>query len=360
MRIALLALLPLSIAGAQAEWAVSSKPILDVPGVDANGAEAFQNLAGAVRLSNGKIIIADKGSTSIRLLDEKGKLLRSVGRQGSGPGEYRIIATGSPCADSLVVWAVESTIMVGESGAAARQFKLPADNPRMAPLLGVSCAANGNFVYISQPAARSMTPAGLMQMKSAVIATDREGKILTQVDSIPSGLWMAVGGGGFPVPLGPFTNAVAVGDHIAVGVSDSARIWIISPSGKRTTIPVPYTPRAPTDQEMADAIDAVADLAPVQLRPRLLPELQKATKPAMLPAYFGIWGDPDGVLWVQQTPPGAKRTDLLAMSVDGKVIARTLIPMAAKILDIGRDYILASYDDANDETHLAVFSLRKR
>ena len=112
---------------------------------------------------------------------------------------------------------------------------------------------------------------------------------------------------------------------------------------------------------MTDAINDIADMVPVQMRQLVLPEIQKAAKkPAQLPSYFGIFGDPDGVLWVQQSPPGAKRTDLLAMSTDGKILARTLIPMPVKILDIGRDYILASYDDANDETHLAVFSLRRR
>jgi hypothetical protein len=250
--------------------------------------------------------------------------------------------------------------MVGESGAAARQFDLPTGSPQMAPVYGVSCARDGNLVYVTQPLARTMTPEGLMRMKSAVVTTDRQGKILSQVDSIPSGLWMRVGGGGFPVPLSPTTNAVAVGNHIAIGVADSARIWMIAPDGKTTTIAVPYTPRAPTDQEMSDAVDAVADMAPVQVRPRILPELQKAPKPATLPPYFGLFGDPDGVLWVLQSPPGAKRTDLLAMSVDGKALARTIIPMPVKILEIGRDFILASYSDANDETHLAVFSLRKR
>src|SRR3954468_21083211 len=82
MRIALFALLPLSIAGAQAEWPVAPKPIVDIPGVDASGNEVFQNLAGAVRLSNGYLIVADKGSTSIRLIDPSGKLIKSVGRQG--------------------------------------------------------------------------------------------------------------------------------------------------------------------------------------------------------------------------------------------------------------------------------------
>jgi hypothetical protein len=360
MRIALLALLPFSIAGAQAEWGVPTKPILDIVGVDAAGNVIFQNIAGATRLSNGNLLVADKGSTSIRLIDSKGKLLKTVGRQGTGPGEYRIIASASGCGDSLLVWAVESTVMVGESGAAARQFKLPAESQRMAPAMNVSCPRTGAFVFLTQPLAREMTPDGLMRMKAAVVTTDREGKTVGQVDSIPSGLWMRVGGGGFPVPLAPSTSVATVGENIAVGVSDSARIWIFAPGGKRSTITVPFTPRAPTDQEMTDAIEAVANMAPVQLRPRVLPELQKAQKPATMPAYFGLYGDPDGVLWVQQTPPGAKRTDLLAMTTDGKVVARVLIPMSVSIIEIGRDHILASYDDANDETHLAVFSLRKR
>jgi hypothetical protein len=360
MRLALLALFPLSVAGAQSEWAVSAKPVLDVAGVDASGNEVFQNIAGATRLPNGNLLVADKGSTSIRLIGADGKLISSVGRQGSGPGEYRLIAAASPCGDSLLVWAVEKTVMVGESGAAARDFALPSDGSRMAPGLRVSCAANGNFVYLTQPLARAVTPDGLMRMKGAVVAADRGGKVLSHIDSIPAGLWMRVGGGAFPVPLAPTTSAVTLGDRIAIGVSDSARIWIIAPDGKRSTIAVPSTPRAPTDQEMADAIEDVADMAPVPLRPRLLPELQKAIKPATLPAYFGLYGDPDGVLWVQQTPPGARRTDLLAMTADGKVLARTIIPMAVTIYEIGRDHIVASYDDANDETHLVVFSLRKR
>src|SRR5438128_497345 len=156
MRAALLAILPLSIAGAQAEWAVSTKPILDIAGVDANGTEIFQNLAGAVRLSNGNLIIADKGSTSIRLIDSKGKLIKSVGRQGSGPGEYRILAAASPCGDSLMVWAVEKTLMVGESGDVAREFALPSDGSRMQPSLKVSCARGGTFIYLTQPLARAM------------------------------------------------------------------------------------------------------------------------------------------------------------------------------------------------------------
>jgi hypothetical protein len=360
MRLALLALLPLSIAGAQSEWAVSPRPIVDVTGVDAGGNVVFQNLAGATRLANGNLLVADKGSTSIRLIGADGKLIEAVGRQGSGPGEYRLIAAASPCGDSLLVWAVEKTVMVGASGAAAREFALPSDGSRMAPGLRVSCAPNGNFVYLSQPLAREEAPNGLMRMKGAVVATDRAGKVLSHVDSIPAGLWMRVGGGAFPVPLAPTTSAVTLGDRIAIGVADSARIWIIAPDGKRSTITVPSTPRAPTDQEMAGAIEDVADMAPVPLRPRLLPELQKATKPAMLPAYFGLFGDPDGVLWVQQTPPGARRTDLLAMAPDGRVLARAIIPMAVTILEIGREHILASYDDANDEAHLAVFSLRKR
>jgi hypothetical protein len=362
MRAALLLLFPLSLAGAQAEWAVSPKPIVDVTGVDASGGVVFQNLAGGTRLSNGNLLVVDKGAMSIRLIDSKGKLLKTEGRQGQGPGEYQILISGSGCGgDSLLVWARESMVMVGPNGLAARQFKMPPEGTRMMPLMNITCGGSGNLVYLTQPLGRpTMGANGSMFMTSAVATVDRSGKLIRTVDSVPSGEWMRAGNGAFPRPLAPTTSAVAVGDRVVVGVADSGRAWVFTADGKHSVINIPWTPRPATPEEFKMAVAAVAEMAPVQVRPAVEPEIAKAPKPASLPAYFNLYGDPDGVLWVQQSPPGAKRTDLLAMSVEGKVLARTIIPMAVRILEIGRDYILASYDDANDETHLAVFSLKKR
>jgi hypothetical protein len=53
--------------------------------------EAYQlsRVAGAVRLADGTIVVADGGSSQLRFYDSTGKHLKNVGRNGSGPGEFQ-------------------------------------------------------------------------------------------------------------------------------------------------------------------------------------------------------------------------------------------------------------------------------
>src|SRR4051794_37906000 len=113
-----------SVAGAQATWAVAAKPILDVRGVSATRSVNFENPRGATRLSGGGLLVADRGSTSIRVFDAAGHLMKSVGHQGFGPGEFGYIGQAAPCGrDSLLVWSQSDISIIGPSGAIARQVR---------------------------------------------------------------------------------------------------------------------------------------------------------------------------------------------------------------------------------------------
>lgn len=49
----------------------------------------FTSVGSAVRFANGNILVADPGAKEMKLVDGKTGVARVVGRQGSGPGEYR-------------------------------------------------------------------------------------------------------------------------------------------------------------------------------------------------------------------------------------------------------------------------------
>jgi hypothetical protein len=46
--------------------------------------------------------------------------------------------------------------------------------------------------------------------------------------------------------------------------------------------------------------------------------------------------------------------------LDGRVVARTQVPRGITIFEIGRDYVLGGYSDANDEMHVVTYRLRRR
>ncbi|HKJ92902.1 MAG TPA: 6-bladed beta-propeller, partial [Longimicrobiales bacterium] len=86
-------------------WHVSSDPEVDIGVLE--GAPEYQlfRVFSAVRLSNGHIVVANSGTRELRFYDTAGRYLRSAGRQGDGPGEFRSLGRILRLAgDTLVVY----------------------------------------------------------------------------------------------------------------------------------------------------------------------------------------------------------------------------------------------------------------
>ncbi|HEX7024405.1 MAG TPA: hypothetical protein VF187_06275, partial [Gemmatimonadales bacterium] len=68
------------------EWPVDTVPLVDIGGGD-DPEQDLDNVRGATRLGDGRIVVANTGSGELRIYDGKGKWLRNLGRKGEGPGE---------------------------------------------------------------------------------------------------------------------------------------------------------------------------------------------------------------------------------------------------------------------------------
>lgn len=359
---------PLVVATAQATWTVDRAPILDVPGVATDGKVNFGYSGGATRLADGSLLVADRADNSVRVIDASGKLVRTLGRAGQGPNEFASIIWAGWCgADTLMVWDLgrRQASMVGANGI-GRQFAIPAGDTAQTPYL-FSCARNRTMAYVSAPRPdRSAGPpaANVMAVIAAVYRVNNEGAVIQRLGVVPGGEVVAATGptggrGAAPRPLGRAAYVAAVGDAIVISSADSAQLTIVPANGSTRTIAIPVTLRAPTRDEFEAAVHATASMLPAQARQAMTPQLAASPMPQKLPPVSALFSDPEGLLWVQTSPPGARAIDLLVMQLDGRLTSRVQVPQAMTIHEIGRDYILGSFTDANDEPHVTVLRLRR-
>ncbi len=78
-------------------WSVSETPIVTIE----SPAWDFTLIAQVVLVDGARIAVADNGSASIVVFDSLGRRLRSMGRKGGGPGEFRSLWDVSRIGDSL-------------------------------------------------------------------------------------------------------------------------------------------------------------------------------------------------------------------------------------------------------------------
>ncbi|HEU4830543.1 MAG TPA: 6-bladed beta-propeller [Gemmatimonadales bacterium] len=87
------------------EWEVSPAPVVSIGVAEGEAAYELHRASDAIALRDGRIVVANSGSSELRVFDSAGVYLKSIGRQGSGPGEFRGTITLFPHAgDSLIAY----------------------------------------------------------------------------------------------------------------------------------------------------------------------------------------------------------------------------------------------------------------
>lgn len=73
------------------EWSVAPDPSVTIGGDDDRLDYVVYGVAGATRMSDGRIAVAVQSASQVRFYDASGRHLRSAGGPGDGPGEFRAI-----------------------------------------------------------------------------------------------------------------------------------------------------------------------------------------------------------------------------------------------------------------------------
>jgi hypothetical protein len=106
--IALLTFAAAPPAAAQpSRWTIAERPVFSVGDAEGDSTRDLLGVTSAVRLPNGDVVVANGRYSNIRWYDARGRLLRTIGRRGSGPREF---------GRSLFLYAKGDTVVAQDIG----------------------------------------------------------------------------------------------------------------------------------------------------------------------------------------------------------------------------------------------------
>ncbi len=334
---------------------------------DGDEVTLFNRISGAVRLSNGEIVVANQGSNELRWFSATGSWLRTVGREGSGPGEFRglrrvLLLSG----DSLLVedgLAARMTLY-DRHGTLVRSWPIsPAGTFVTPPPLGR--LADGSFVAVTE---RELTPPPGHTQYRAVLLRYRDGTILDtlattaggEAYSVPCGTATSPGICGMGVPYGLRTQAAVAGGRVFIGNGERYELLRIDAQAGREDTLRRNVPAIPLDAtRRAYFVDSIVEGLPPPRQALVRERFAGAPVRRTMPAFDALIGDDAGRLWVARPQArGAATRTWDVLDADGALIGSAQVPSGLRVTHIAHGHVVGVVRDADGVEYVDVYRLR--
>ena len=336
-----------------APWEVRPEALVTIGSVDEDVDQALDGVTGAVRLGNGRIAVANGGSSELLFFDEGGTLLRRGGGEGGGPGEFQSL-------EWLARYGLDSIVALDVLGQRVSYFDddgnfigsvrlepnavIPFPRPVGFFADGSFLATKGTFVLGADP------PAGRRERPlEPLFHISSDGKAATLLGSFPGVERVVVptGPGGRlerrKQPFGSETAFAAGGSRFYVADNASYEIRVYAMTGQLTQVIRKESPALEVDaadvRRFEDSVLAAADS---RARPQTRVLLASFSPPPTYPAFEpDIRVDDDLNLWVRECARvGDRASRWSVFTAAGELLGTLEMPSGLDPMDIGSDYVL--------------------
>lgn len=357
-------------------WRLSDEPVLDIGVFEGDEVYQLHSARDALRLSDGRIVVANAGTHELRFYSADGAHLRSVGREGGGPGEFQQISGIDRVAgDTIAAWDSEAPRLsfFAPDGEFVRTVS-PALVGQGFGQQHHGTFGDGSFVLRPDLAAEMVVNGhGLRRDTAAYARYDGgEGAFLDTVAVTPGMEVVVEPSGDFlSLSIPPFARAshLAVhGDHAYVGVSDHFEIRVVDPEAavrRIVRLNADLTPVIDADIRRHAEANAANQLPPEEREDpsavrRMVHTMVGRPRPETFPMFHALVVDDEGALWVRESrrsgsEGGPERW--IVFDTDGRLLGTVQMPRGFQVFQIGPDFVLGRARDDFDIEHIRVFEL---
>lgn len=346
--------------GDSARWRIDPEPLIDLAESGTGDPYNFYGVRSIKRLSDGSLVVANRGSNEIRMFSADGAFVRSAGGYGEGPGEFSNLQQIVLAGDSIIAQDIRSRItLFGPDLEHIRTMRL--DDY----VAGLRYLGGGTMVV--QSVMNFPELYGLVRYPEALLLYDLEGTRGDSIGSTPgaeSYVTEVLSG----TPL--FVRQALVETHegrIYSGASDHLQVEELDSGGDTVRIlRIPDFPLSLTAQQVEAERQARLDIPLPQgvtsRPPHIVEALENMPSPTTRPAYRSMRVDATGAIWLRPflgfSEEGGPE-HWLVLGPDGAWLGSVEIPEDFRIMDIGIDEILGVWIDELDVQHPQVRRLSR-
>ena len=368
--------------GSRLEWQVSGEPQVAVGGAAGDADYQLYEVHEAIRLADGRIVVANGGSNQLLVFDAAGNYLAAWAGQGDGPGEFRTLAwVASSPGDSLLAGNSldgrtsffdsdgnhgRTTTLLGDPGPFMRGLGREQDDHNVidvlpdGPLFTRTTEGYSTTGFWRSEVAYALMTADGTTMASLGVYPGPE----TYSESVFVEEERMVYVTPLRHPFGKSTFTAVWGDQVAFARNETYEIRAFAIDGSLARIVRrEHTVGVPTqEQQDAHFRERFANLSDEERTSRL----EVAANVPMVetfPAYAGIEGDALGYLWVREFKRPGDESEVPVWTVfdpEGRALGFVETPAGLTIYEIGADYILGKRTGELDIESVELWGLSRQ
>jgi hypothetical protein len=348
-------------------WQLSAEPEVDIGVLE--GAPEYQlyRVSDAVRLGDGRIVVADNGAHQLRFYDPAGRYMMGVGREGDGPGEFRTLSRLLPAAgDTLVVFdaRLRRASWFSPSGEFIRSVEVGHASNLLARVGGMF--ADGTLLGMAERLYGGDIPQGVMHNSTVYYRFASDGSVMDTLGVLPSReMFGRAEGRAFymtSLPFGMWPSSTSAGRRFYSGTGERPEVAVRDVDGRLAElVRWRQAARAVTDADVAaEKARRLENVQDEKWRRRVNQMFADMPLPETMPFFTSLLVDAIGDLWVGGfAPPGQARRAWLVFDPDGRLLATVSMPSGLRVTQIGDASVLGIWSDDMDVEHVRSFSLRR-
>jgi hypothetical protein len=353
---------------------------------DLEFAAEFSSVTGIHELSDGRIVVLDPKEKRIHLLDPHGGEPRLIGREGSGPGEFRRLFGLVPLSGdtTLVEDPDNNRFLILLAGRPVGTIPAIVIRPREGVTYGLSpraADARGRLYMLLPLGLAPGERIPILRFDRASERFDTVGTVRNERFGVQRGRPVGVQRGqagsqtiGVNAPT-PFVVrdewSVSPDGFIAIAHGDPYSVdWVGADGAMTKGAPITYTPVKVTDAEKAQwraqqresGGGTLTTTSGGRTMVQRIPVPEPASWPEVMPAFTGraMVAAPDGSVWVMRAAPasaGVVTYDVINRR--GNVSRRVEIPVAHKVVAFGAHRVYVVRQDEDGLLHLQRYAIHE-